>query len=694
MKRIILASIAFLFLVTVQAKKVDIQTAQNVGIAYYYEHVNQFVLCDFKGITISSTYTETQGALPLYYVFNINKNGFIIVSADDNITPVIGYSYESNFDANNIPDNLKYWLGEVKNCINYAIQNNVTADANISSSWNYYKSRTESNLNILKATAVAPLMTATWGQGKFYNYFCPTATGGPDNKAVVGCVATAMAQIMYYYRYPATGLGTHGVVNYGTTTYNWDNMLESLGNYNDPVALLSYHCGIAVNMSYAADGSGAMTQSVPNAAKSHFRYDNSCAYTDYSGSYTSTTWATLLKNNLDANHPLEYSGSDPTGGGHAWNCDGYDASNNFHMNWGWDGSANGYFAISNLSAGGYNFSQSHGVVYNFFPPTTSYPSNCTGTKTLTSNSGTFEDGSGSSDYQNNNDCLWLISPTETVSKITLSFITFNTEATNDVVTVYNGNSTSSPVLGTFSGSTLPSSIASTGPQMLVRFQTNGSITNSGWKATYTSTFPKYCSGITTFSTPSGSFSDGSLTDNYSYNQLCRWIISPPSATSITLNFSAFNLATNDSLRVYDNTTSPATKLASYSGTTIPASKTYPTSSLYLLFISDGYINSQGFDASYTSTSSAGIDENSSLAGFTIFPNPAKEQVNIQFTENNIENLSIEMTTLSGVCVYKESLNNFIGEYNNVIKTNAFAQGIYLLRIIGDKQAVCKKVVIE
>ncbi|MEI6123167.1 MAG: C10 family peptidase [Bacteroidota bacterium] len=695
MKRTILIGISFLFLLNVQAKKVDVQTAQNVGIAYYYEHVNQFIPCDFKAMAITSTYTELDGSLALYYVINFNKNGFIIVSADDKITPVIGYSYESSFDINNIPENLHYWLSGVKSVILDAIQNNISANAEISNSWIYYKSRTEQNVSIKKDKVIAPLLTSIWNQDKYYNQYCPTATGGPDNKAYVGCVATSMVQIMYYYRYPATGLGTHGAVNYGTTTYNWDSMVDDVANYNNAVATLSYQAGIAVNMSYSATGSGAQTSDCPAALTSHFRYNSTVAYADYGhGSYsTQTAWQTLLKSNLDLNHPLIYSGFDPTNGGHAWNCDGYDASNNFHMNWGWSGYYNGFFATTNLTAGSNNFSSGQGVVYNFFPPTTSYPSNCTGTKTLTSSIGSFEDGSGPSNYQNNSDCMWLIDPTETVTKITLSFKAFSTEATNDVVTVYDGNSTSSPVLGTYSGSTLPASISSTGDQLLVRFQTNASVVNSGWKIEYRSTYPKYCSGITTLTAPSGTINDGSFTDNYSYSQLCRWSINPTNATSITLSFSAMDLAANDSLRVTDLIT--GLKVAAYSGTTIPTSQTYNTSKLLLLFTTDSYLNSQGFDASYTSTSSgAGIDENSSLNSLTIFPNPAKEQVTIQFTQNNTESLSIELNSLSGVSVFTESLNSFSGNYSKTIETGSLAQGIYLLRIVGEKQTICKKIVIE
>ena len=693
MKRILLISFLFLFAFAIQAKKVEIQTAQNIGLAYYYEHVNQFIPLEQKAMSVSAVYTEYDNAIPVYYVFSINPKGFVIVSADDNVTPVLGYSYESDFKSDALPESFQLWLGGIKKTILDVITNNISANAEINGSWNYYTSRNADNMNINKSKVVAPLCTSLWNQDKYYNQYCPAATGGPDGKAYVGCVATSMGQIMYYYRYPATGQGSHGGINFGTTTYNWDNMLDDLGNYNDAVATLSYHAGKSVNMSYAADGSGAQTSDCPAALKNYFKYNSTCTYATYDwGGYTQTTWTNLIKSNLDLSHPMIYSGFEAGGSGHAWVCDGYDASNNLHMNWGWSGSANGYFATTNLSAGGYTFSQGHGLVYNFFPPTTSYPSNCTGSKTVNFTTGTIEDGSGPSDYQNNNDCQWLISPTETVSKITLSFITFSTEATNDIVTIYDGNSISSPVLATFSGSTLPGSITSTGSEMLVRFQTNGSVTNSGWKASYRSIFPVYCNGITTLTAETDTIHDGSALETYTYNHLCRWIISPPNALSITLDFLAFDMATNDSLRIYDQISN--TKVASYSGSSLPASQTYNTSKILVMFKTDNYLNGQGFDLSYNCTlSQAGI-ENKGLKQFAVFPNPANTKLNIQFVSENTETLNIQLISISGKTVYTEDLNNFTGSFNKSIETGTLAKGVYLLRIIGEKQTIHEKIVIE
>lgn len=692
MKRTLIIILAVLLVSAVQAKKVELPMAKKVGIAYYYEHAGQFVSLELKNIETTDIFTESAGNTPVYYIININPKGFVIVSADDIVTPVIGYSYESNLDPEYMPENVKYWMSGIKTEILITINKKTPADETISSLWNYYSTSTLDNLSIKKSKAIAPLLSSNWNQDKYYNQFCPADTAGPDDRTYAGCVATAMAQVMYYYRYPVTGQSSHGGINFGATTYQWDNMLDKLSNYNEDVARLMYHCGIAVDMNYAADGSGAMTYDCPDALIDYFKYDDACTYSSKT-SYTSSTWTSLLKTNLDAKHPMIYSGAeDYFSGGHAWNCDGYDASNNFHMNWGWGGYANGYFATGNLVAGGYTFNSRQAVVRNIYPPAASYPYNCSGTKSVTGITGTIEDGSGPNDYSNNKDCLWLIDPAETVTKIRLEFTSFSTQASSDVVTVYDGSTTAAPVLGTFSGSTLPPVLSSTGPVMLVRFQTNSSTINTGWRATYRSFYPVYCSGLSTLTASSGTIADGSGADNYTYNHLCRWSIAPPNAASITLNFTAFNLADNDILKIIDQNTNNV--LNEYTGTTVPAIKTYNISKVLVMFKSDTYLNSQGFSLNYTSSTQLGLEENGNLSGMNIFPNPAHSLLNVQFTIDEPENLSVELCSMTGVIVYKEEQNNFNGTYHTAINTSGLSQGVYLLRIKGDTQSVCKKIIIE
>ncbi|HNW89430.1 MAG TPA: C10 family peptidase [Bacteroidales bacterium] len=691
MKRTLIIVLAVLLVYAVQAKKVDLPMAKKVGIAYYYEHAGQFVNLDLKTLETADIFTESAGNTPLYYIINLNPRGFVIVAADDNVTPVIGYSYESYLNPEYMPENVRYWMSGVRTEILRIINKKTPAYETISSLWNYYATSTPDNLTIKKSKAITPLLSSMWNQDKYYNQFCPADTAGPDDRTYAGCVATAMAQVMYYYRYPVTGQSSHGGINFGATTYQWDNMLDELSNYNEAVATLIYHCGRAVNMDYAADGSSASSSTCTTALKNYFKYDSNCDF-EMRYLYSNTAWANLLKANLDAKHPMIYSGSDGFSGGHAWNCDGYDASSNFHMNWGWGGYANGYFAITDLTAAGSSFNDNQGVVRNIYPLATSYPYNCSGTKSITGITGTIEDGSGPNDYPNNSDCLWLIDPSETVSKISLEFTSFSTQASSDVVTVYDGSTTASPVLGTFSGSTLPPVVSSTGPVMLVRFQTNSSTTNTGWRATYRSSFPVYCSGISTLTASSGTVADGSGADNYTYNHLCRWSIAPPNAASITLNFTAFNLSTNDFLRISDQNTSAV--LNEYTGTTVPAVKTYNTSKVLVMFKSDTYLNSQGFSLNYTSSTQLGLEENGNLSGMNIFPNPAKNILNVQFTLHEPENLSVELCSMTGVVVYKEEQYNFDGNYHTVINTSGLSQGVYLLRITGDTQSVCKKIIIE
>lgn len=231
---------------------------------------------------------------------------------------------------------------------------------------------------------------------------------------------------------------------------------------------------------------------------------------------------------------------------------------------------------------------------------------CSGTTSLTASSGTFTDGSGSANYGNNSSCKWIIAPAG-ATQISLNFTTFDTEATYDKVTVYNGPDDTFPVLATWWGNTLPPTISTSAGvgAMCVKFTTDGTTTNAGWSANYSSlvTSPT-CSGLTMLTTPTGTFSDGSGSNNYTNNQKCLWYIAPPCATSVTLSFSAFNTELNfDGVAIYDSLTA-TTPIAAFTGTSLPASVTSTTGIMLVAFISDYSTTSQGFSASFTSTGSS------------------------------------------------------------------------------------------
>lgn len=235
------------------------------------------------------------------------------------------------------------------------------------------------------------------------------------------------------------------------------------------------------------------------------------------------------------------------------------------------------------------------------PPTAT----CSGTTTLTASTGVFDDGSATANYTDNLSCRWLIQPAAATS-ITLSFSAFDTEATNDVVNIYDGTATSAALLGTFSGNSIPNSVTSSGGAMLLEFTTNGTITSGGWNANYTSTVasnPPTCSGLTTLTTATGFFDDGSgPSANYGDNSNCSWLIQPVGATSISLTFPFFfTEPTNDLVNVYDGTSNAAPLIGSYSGTAPPPTISSTGSSLFIEFITNGSIVNSGWDAFYTST---------------------------------------------------------------------------------------------
>lgn len=228
---------------------------------------------------------------------------------------------------------------------------------------------------------------------------------------------------------------------------------------------------------------------------------------------------------------------------------------------------------------------------------------CNGTITFTAASGSFTDGSGTANYQNNLDCFWLIKPTG-ANTISLNFPTFNTEANYDTVIVYDGPTTADPVLMQWWGNTLPPTINSTAGALLVEFKSDVSLNYSGWIANYTSSGTAYCNGGTLLTSQSGSLNDGSGANNYGNNQLCYWLIAPPCANNVTLSFSSFNTESGyDGVIVFDGNNTSAPQLLNWSGTSLPSNVTSSGGEMLVVFVSDYSTRLQGFAASYTSTGS-------------------------------------------------------------------------------------------
>ena len=300
----------------------------------------------------------------LFYVLNCG-DAFVVVAADDRIVPVLGYSTEGAFDPQNVPIQMQDYLE--------AFSQEITAIINEPSCPSLYQERWATLLSdsyaATKGTAVVgPLLSTIWAQTEFYNSLCPEDAAGPAGHVPVGCVATAMAQVIRYWEYPVHGVGSHtylanssayGYGDYGEqtadyehTTYDYANMPNRLTASSTQaqvtaVATLSYHCGVSVDMFYGPKGSGSFMDRVSPALIKYFDYPDRLKHLSRNN-YTDEEWVKMLKAELDLGHPMPYDGSGDAGG-HAFVCDGYDNEDYFHFNWGWNGAYNNYFLVSSLN---------------------------------------------------------------------------------------------------------------------------------------------------------------------------------------------------------------------------------------------------------------------------------------------------------------------------------------------------------
>lgn len=307
-----------------------------------------------------------------YYVFNNgNGQGFVITSADDRTDAVLGYAYTGKFDVNNIPVQLKDLLSlyehEIKTAVRLRLKNLKTT------------SETRAGLSVKRS--IRPLIETRWNQGTPYNDACPM---GAFERTVTGCVATAMAQVMFYHKCPQ-GETLDTIPGYKSpkigkvldtlpkTTFDWKNMLRTYDEHanqeqKNAVAKLMKYCGVSTEMDYATGkqgGSGTIAVELPYALTHYFGYSKTARYADRSG-YTSKTWNNMIYEELKEGRPVLYGGVTPTGGGHEFVCDGYESGDYFHINWGWGGLSDGYFRLSVLNPdqqgigsfeGGYSLSQ-------------------------------------------------------------------------------------------------------------------------------------------------------------------------------------------------------------------------------------------------------------------------------------------------------------------------------------------------
>ena len=295
--------------------------------------------------------TEVPTPFEYMYVFS-GASGFVILSADDCVIPVLGYSKEQPFNPD-MAESTREWLASYNDQIQAVLDEDVEASDEVRTAWKSL--RNSGRLLACNRSEVRPLIYTRWNQRSPYNMYCPEGS-------VTGCVAIVMAQIMKYWEYPTRGTGSHSYVhdtfgmlsaNFGATEYDWDHMLVTVGNSSsaaakEAVATLLYHCGVSVDMKYGLESSSTPSAKVLEAMPEYFGYASSMSLV-YQRDYSDNQWKQLLKSELDALRPMYYAGQ--SRGAHAFICDGYDASDLFHFNWGWGGSNDGYYAIGALNPG-------------------------------------------------------------------------------------------------------------------------------------------------------------------------------------------------------------------------------------------------------------------------------------------------------------------------------------------------------
>lgn len=332
-----------------QAKEIALRQAAQLGIS-----MDEASSAKAKSKRVKSV----SGEVPAYYVFpNGEGKGFTVVSGDDRLPEVVGYSDKGTYDEENLPSNYVGFMKAYEEMVGQLDNGDSRASASIAEA----KALRSSGY---QQPTVAPLLgSIQWDQIIPYNKMCPMYNS--TDRSVTGCVATAMAQVMMYYQYPKTlqtdipayVSRTHHLsipqINKGES-YDWDNMLPQYAsyeplNYTDAqaaaVAKLLYHCGVACEMDYGPSSGANVT---PGILSTYFGYDSDLMQDLNRDVFTLAEWSQIMDKELTAKRPILYSGQS-SDGGHEFVCDGSDGNGLYHINWGWGGYQDGYFDVTILN---------------------------------------------------------------------------------------------------------------------------------------------------------------------------------------------------------------------------------------------------------------------------------------------------------------------------------------------------------
>ena len=380
MKKTILSILAIFLTVSAFADVVPASKAESVAKRFMGASTVNLVWDGNEGVQTKAAST------PSFYVYDIPGGGWVIVSAEDSTTPILGYSDTGSFKTEGMPVNLASWLGNMRRDIRRAREDKLEATAEVRQLWaNPVKSKTKAG------SSAKYLTTPSWDQESPYNNYLSTYVKKGNNGVsglYTGCVATAMAEVLRYHQWPEKGTGTlEGYTtstskytvssdDISTHTYDWSNMPYTYGNsattaQKNAVAQLMVDCGIMVQMDYGTSsvgGSGAYAEDMLPALIEHMGYSKKAVFR-YRTNYTTEEWMNMIAEDIDNDRPVLYGGSGDDGG-HQFLCDGYDYENTMlHINWGWSGSNNGYFTLT-MKVSNYTFDEGQSALFGLEPDKT------------------------------------------------------------------------------------------------------------------------------------------------------------------------------------------------------------------------------------------------------------------------------------------------------------------------------------
>ncbi len=372
MKRFYFCVIAFTISVAMSAATRSVEEAARLAAQFSNRHSQQshMLRAPREAVDMSLVHLvrKPESDEASIYIFNqTNNNGFVMVSADDNAVTILGYSDKGAFDSNHIPSNVQFWLNHQAERVASAkpMGNGIR--------------RAPSEQK--ETTPIAPLLgEIEWNQGWPYNKMCPIDMIDTV-RTYTGCVVTAGAQIMRYWQWPTKGQGSHSYTwnnclqkdddkdcldsrdtilsaTFDTAVYDWANMPVNYDQIQtddeiNAIAQLNYHLGVACDMGYSSSGSGTSTSKLAYALKKYFGYKSTLQHFSQrtTPDLTYDRLASMFESELRAGRPVSISGANEDSG-HEFVCDGIDENGLFHINWGWGGVCNGYFALSALDPDG------------------------------------------------------------------------------------------------------------------------------------------------------------------------------------------------------------------------------------------------------------------------------------------------------------------------------------------------------